>query len=133
MPIEGPLTEQWLTKLRESQRQLEDGSERLQWVRRVYIRVYRFLLGQYGKRGCDLHDNERSKATSVGLTDNLDVLSGKPPKSETEIRAALNSVHASIDRDDLAGQAAVGLSCCACLESDPRLNHGKHHSRLRLP
>jgi len=109
MSTKQPLTEQWRSKLRESQQQLEDGSDRLRWVRRVYIRVYHFLMRKYGSRECDLHDCVESKATFVALSDNPTELAGKPPKSDADIRTALKSVKASNDRVDEGGPLRKGL------------------------
>ena len=49
MPDHGQLVAYWRSRLIVSQEQYQTGSPHLRWLRRVYIRVYRFLLSQYGE------------------------------------------------------------------------------------
>lgn len=100
------LVEQWRIRLADWQRRLVEGRPR-PWMARAYVRVLSFLLAQYGAQpesGESLEaiepmlneakaDDRRSSAKPA-IPDAE--FSGKPPKSRTQIRSALEAVQASV-------------------------------------
>ena len=90
----------WKNGLAEAEAQLAEGSLRFRWLRRIYVRLYRFLLVSYGDR--DWRDQtvessqaqpQHASASRMPFVDHTAEQSGLDPKSPARIRAALKSVH----------------------------------------
>jgi hypothetical protein len=109
----------WRTRLADSQNEYAHGSPHLQWLRRAYIRVYRFLLSQYGSTSSeDMPSRSVEEATEepflapaslMPLVDNTPDHRGRPPKTVGRIQNVLKGIHNANDRDDEPGPLAQGL------------------------
>jgi hypothetical protein len=113
----------WRTRLEENQSECAHGSTHLQWLRRAYIRVYRFLLSQYGEpkvndapqrppageQGQQPFPTAAVEASCMALVDNTPDHRGRPPKSVGKIQNVLKGIHCANPRDDEPGPLAHGL------------------------
>jgi hypothetical protein len=96
------LVEDWKSGLAESEQRLAAGSTRFHWLRRVYVRIYRFLISAYGDTGwrADAGDSvspreEETPASRMPFVDHTTDDSGVDPKSAARIRQTLKNVHAA--------------------------------------
>jgi hypothetical protein len=98
----------WRSRLSASEEQLAHGSPHLQWLRRMYIRVYRFLLSQYGEAS-DSPPVSETPVSLMPLVDNTD-RHGRPPKQPGKIQAILKDIHVANERLDKPGPLAKGMA-----------------------
>jgi hypothetical protein len=111
----------WRARLRACQEQLDLGSPQLRWLRRAYLRIYRFLLAQYAESD-DAASRPSSALTAIALSDEFDPPSrmplvdntadhfGRAPKSVGKIQAVLKHIHNANDRPTECGPLATGVS-----------------------
>jgi hypothetical protein len=111
----------WRTRLAANQNEIARGSPHLQWLRRAYIRVYRFLLSQYGEvqENAAAHFDSDcddiagvpviTDTSNMPLVDNTPDHRGRPPKTIGKIQNVLKGIHNANDRDDEPGPLAQGL------------------------
>lgn len=130
MPDRAQLVAYWRTRLNASQEQVRAGSPHLRWLRRMYIRVYQFLLSQYGEQEHGEYERGNHEyggpAFNVGdaqgeaadlaeapsrmpLVDNTPDHFGQPPKAPGKIQAVLKDIHNANDRLDKPGPLKQGL------------------------
>ncbi len=108
------LVESWRARLVENQRMLTEGSPRRRWIRKIYVRVYDFLISCYG--GEDWQADEEREGSDEGQPSRMEFADytqgaeGVRPKSTERIRATLNAVHAACDAPPAAGELSGGLS-----------------------
>ena len=120
MPGQAKILEYWRARRDENRRLVDSGTERLRWLRVIYVRVFDFLLAQYGNdaeaptaASIDSSDQESaSSRTSQHRTSRLyvaaDVGEGLP-KTAAQIRSTLKSVHAANDWAEQPGPLTDGL------------------------
>lgn len=114
------LVSRWQSKLDENRRLFLDGSPRLRWLRHMQIRLFRFLVSNYGgdelttqgkSSTSESPNTELDNATGInfGLTDLTCDREGSPPKSNVAIRATLKSLHGANDESAERGPLVHGL------------------------
>lgn len=81
----------WAKELRECERLLASPPTRGTWLRRAYVRIYRFLLSQYGDRAAESTPDE----SSMPFVDATGALEGKAARSPGEIQHTLKEIHAA--------------------------------------
>jgi hypothetical protein len=101
------LVEQWRVRLAAAQLRLDEGRPR-PWLARAYVRVFKFLLSQYGSSGSEMgaigtrlsetlpdaetaHDRSAMRFEAVRPE-----LAGKPPRRREAIRSVLEAVQARV-------------------------------------
>jgi hypothetical protein len=127
----------WQSQLSESERLLFEGSSQLRWLRRMHVRLYRFLLSCYGHGDwrSDGSDESREEApTSPAGTVFVDpsVHHGKQPKSAARIRATLKKVHVANDGRDKPGPLVDGLHNADWITVATLIGQYAPHKSLRL-
>ncbi len=120
MPGREQLIRDWRDRLAQSEAELECGSPNRRWVKRIYVRLYRFLLAIYGRGdwtaddalsstdGTDMPDDD-SHQSHMELIDLRTEIGGTPPKSVARIRQTLKTVHAAAEPTEQFGPHAKGL------------------------
>lgn len=86
-----PIATSWAERLQECERLLARPPSRLTWLRRAYVRMYRFLLAQYGDRAT--LDGPESSMPFIDATESL---SGKAARTRGEILHTLKQIHAAV-------------------------------------
>ena len=87
----------------------------------MYVRIYRFLLSQYGQDVSNQDDSlnphtvtnsesEVERHDSIRPADWEARLAGKPPKTGELMRDKLKSLHAANERDEQPGPLIAGLN-----------------------
>jgi hypothetical protein len=85
--------DRWQSRLSETQSRTGESSLQGNWVRRVYARIYRFLLACYGAGDWKTEPADHSSASSTAALTVTPELAGKPPKREGQIGKVLKSLH----------------------------------------
>lgn len=113
------LIRDWWDRLAQSEAELKAASPHRRWIKRIYVRLFRFLLAMYG-RGDWRADTtsepadereapaEESHETHMELIDLRTETGGAPPKSLSQIRHALKTVQ-NAATEKPAGPHADGL------------------------
>jgi len=106
----------WRSRLEETEALLTTGSARMRWLRRIYARVYRFLISRYGDEEKRAGENPAAEpasdcATPSGMPfmDNRKTDVGREPKSAVRIRDTLDRLHTANDQNPAAGPLSKGL------------------------
>ncbi len=96
------LVERWNSRLAENELLLRTGSQQMRWLRRMYVRIYRFLVSVYGSDDNTVslsedhwEDARDEHVSHMPFVDNTTDQDGLRPKSAARIRAALKKVHAA--------------------------------------
>lgn len=98
----------WRSRLAASEEQCLHGSPHLSWLRRMYIRIYRFLLSQYGEMQPTTASADNPPSAAAPLVDHTDH-HGRPPKAPGKIQAILKDIHVANDRLDKPGPLVKGV------------------------
>jgi hypothetical protein len=110
MPNRSQLIDDWRSRLLAAQQQCDEGSVRVRWLRRVYARIYRFLLAQYSHGETETDDAPLPEAPSaMPLVANTREHLGRPPKPIGKIQATLKHIHNASGRCDEPGPLAGGV------------------------
>jgi hypothetical protein len=83
-------TRSWTERLDECQRETEPPLSRVAWLRRVYARIYRFLIARYGDRR-----PAEPASSSMPFGDCSTPLDGKAARSPGELQTALKHIQAA--------------------------------------
>lgn len=81
----------WRQRLGECERDPDQPPSRVTWLRRVYGRIYRFLIARYGDWPADQPD----AASSMPFVDATAPLAGKAARPVGELQTALKHIHAA--------------------------------------
>jgi hypothetical protein len=103
------LVTQWRARLADWQQRLDEGRPR-PWIARAYVRVLSYLLAQYASQAVTESPvgaaSERSTMKSQAAVPDL---SGKAPRTQTQIRSVLEAVQANVPQAE-PGPLIDGLS-----------------------
>jgi hypothetical protein len=114
------LIRDWRDRLAQSEAELECASPNRRWIKRIYVRLYRFLLAMYGRGDWTADDtlsltdgtetpDDDSHQSHMELIDLRTEIGGAPPKSVAQIRQTLKTVHAAAEPTEQIGPHAKGL------------------------
>ena len=109
MSSRAELVERWQTQLVASENLADSGPDRLRWLWKMRVRLYRFLILCYGSGEWNADASAHEEANRSRLIDNRSDHTGLSPKSAARIRATLKQVHNANDQTPPAGPFANGL------------------------
>jgi hypothetical protein len=97
------LVDGWRTRLAEWQRRLDEGRPR-PWVARAYVRILSYLLAQYGRQSeadappdaATSESPSTNQRSVIVLREDAFDHSGKPPRTDWQIRSVLVSVQVAV-------------------------------------
>ena len=81
----------WRQRLRECEHDSHQPPSRVTWLRRVYARLYRFLIARYG----DWPADEPAASSAMPFVDATAPLAGKAARPVGELQTALKHIHAA--------------------------------------
>lgn len=113
------LIRDWWDRLAQSEAEMESASLHRRWIKRIYVRLFRFLLAVYGRgdwtagetpesAGDGETSADDSPQTHMELIDLRTDTGGAPPKSVAQIRHTLKTVHNAVSEKQI-GPHAHGL------------------------
>jgi hypothetical protein len=105
------LVRRWQEGLAQNESEFLHGPTQRRWIKRIYVRVYRFLLAVYGgadwttdatgpavsddELNSDEFNSDEPRGEPMPLVDLRQQEGGQPPKSVAQIRRTLKTVHAA--------------------------------------